>query len=40
MLKKVFLLVGAVLALAVAGSADIPTPPCFPNCSNVIASGR
>jgi hypothetical protein len=40
MLKKVLLLVGATLALITAGSATIPMPPCVPDCSNVIASGR
>jgi len=30
MLKKAILLVGAALALATAGSASIPIPPCNP----------
>jgi hypothetical protein len=40
MLKKVLLITGAVIALAVAGSADIPVPPCMPGCAPVISSGR
>jgi hypothetical protein len=32
MLKKVFLIAAAALALALAGSAEIPVPPCNP-CS-------
>ena len=40
MLKKILLLVGATLALITAGSAEIPIPPCYPNCSNVIDSVR
>jgi hypothetical protein len=35
MLKKVLLLVGAALALAMAGSAEIPLPPCNP-CNTFI----
>jgi len=40
MLKKVLLLAAAVIALATAGSACIPFPPCMPGCSNVISSSR
>jgi hypothetical protein len=32
MLKRLLLLIGAALALATAGSATIPVPPCTPNC--------
>jgi len=39
MLKKVLLLSGAVLAMVTAVSADIPMPPCTPNCAIVIPSG-
>ncbi len=35
MLKKAFLLAGAVLALAVAGSASIPIPPCNPCLADI-----
>lgn len=33
MLKKVLLCAFAALALAAAISAEIPTPPCTPNCA-------
>jgi hypothetical protein len=32
MIKKLILLAGMTLALAVTLSADIPTPPCWPSC--------
>jgi hypothetical protein len=35
MLKKVLLIAAAALALAMAGSADIPIPPCNP-CSPLL----
>jgi hypothetical protein len=35
MLKRLFLLAGAALALVVAGSACIPTPPCSP-CAGLV----
>jgi hypothetical protein len=32
MLKRLLLLAGAALALVTAVSADIPVPPCAPDC--------
>jgi hypothetical protein len=40
MLKKVLLLAGAVFLLASAVSAEIPYPPCAPDCANLISSAR
>jgi len=40
MLKKALLLVGAALVLVTAGSADIPIPPCYPNCTAVVPTNR
>jgi hypothetical protein len=40
MLKKILLLVGATLALITAGSAEIPIPPCYPNCTAVVPTTR
>jgi len=40
MLKRVLLFASAVLVLATAGSADIPIPPCYPNCSELVAVSR
>ena len=40
MLKRLLLLAGVAAALATAVSADIPYPPCIPNCAVAIPSGR
>jgi hypothetical protein len=40
MLKKFLLLTGMTLILTAAISADIPWPPCPPNCGLVSTSAR
>jgi len=40
MFKRLFLLAGVVLALAMTVSADIPFPPCTPDCVVAAGAGR
>jgi hypothetical protein len=40
MLKRILLLAGVALTMIVSVSADIPIPPCDPNCAAVTTAAR